>query len=102
MSIDIKTINKKANMTLVGVDGNAYSLMAAWQRQAKRDGFTSDEIKSVLAEATSGDYEHLVGTLDSFCEEEEEEEDPCISLDKAIQAGIDSEDDYDDEEEEDE
>lgn len=32
--------NKTINLTLVGLDGNAFSLMGAFQRQARREGWT--------------------------------------------------------------
>lgn len=54
---------KKINLDLVGLDGNAFSLMGAFQRQARREGWTQDEIDAVLTEAKSGDYDHLLFTL---------------------------------------
>jgi len=59
----IKTVNKKVNLDLVGLDGNAFSLMGAFQRQAKRENWTTEEIKLVIDECMSGDYDHLVSTL---------------------------------------
>ena len=56
------------NLSLVGLDGNAFSLMGAFSRQAKREGWTSDEIKSVIDDATSGDYEHLLATISFSCQ----------------------------------
>ncbi len=61
---------KKINLTLVGLDGNAFSLMGAFRRQAKREGWTSEEIEGVLKEAMEGDYNHLLCTLSSHCNEE--------------------------------
>src|SRR5215204_306154 len=58
-----KQFNKKIKLDLVGLDGNAYSLMGAFQKQARREGWSAEEIKSVLDEAKSGDYAHLVTTL---------------------------------------
>ena len=56
-------MKKKLNMTLVGLDGNAFALMGEFQRQAKKEGWTKDEIKEVLDEAMSEEYDHLVTTL---------------------------------------
>lgn len=56
------------NLSLVGLDGNAFSLMGAFSKQAKREGWTADEIQAVIDEAKSGDYDHLLTTLDKHCE----------------------------------
>ena len=55
--------NKKVKLKLVGLDGNAYALMGAFQRQARKEKWTPDEIKMVLDECMSGDYDHLLTTL---------------------------------------
>ncbi len=55
--------NKKINLELEGLDGNAFSLMGAFQKQARREDWTPEEIKEVLDEAKSGDYDHLLQTL---------------------------------------
>jgi hypothetical protein len=59
-----KQFNKKIDLALIGLDGNAYSLMGAFQKQARREGWSAEEIKAVLDEAKSGDYAHLVTTLE--------------------------------------
>jgi len=56
-------INKKITLQLVGLDGNAFALMGAFQRQARREGWTKEEIDSVMDECQSGDYNHLLNTL---------------------------------------
>lgn len=61
-------ITKKVKLKLVGVDGNAFAIMGAFQQQAKREGWTDEEIKAVLTEAKSGhSYEHLVSTIADHC-----------------------------------
>ena len=55
--------NKKVKLELAGSNGNAYALMGAFQRQARKEKWTPDEIKAVLDECTSGDYNHLLATL---------------------------------------
>lgn len=52
---------------LVGVDGNAYALMAHWRRAARRAKWPKEEIDRVLGEAQSGDYDHLLMTLTNNC-----------------------------------
>jgi len=61
-------VDKKVKLQLVGLDSNAFALMGAFQKNARRQGWSPEEIKKVLDEARSGDYDHLVGTLDSHCE----------------------------------
>jgi len=67
-------INKKIKLKLVGLDGNAYSLMGAFVVQARKEEWTKEEIDEVLAEARSGDYNHLIFTLDSHCESPDDDE----------------------------
>ncbi len=62
-------VNKKVNLRLVGLDGNAFFLMGAFSKQAKKEGWTKEEINEVLNEATKGDYSHLVSTLSNYCED---------------------------------
>jgi hypothetical protein len=67
-------IEKKVKMNLVGLDGNAFSLMGAFSRNAKQQGWTKDEIDVVLKICMSGDYENLISTLVEYTEEVGEEE----------------------------
>ncbi len=66
------TTNKKVKLDLIGLDSNAYALLAAFNRAAKRQGWTLEEIKAVLDEAKSSDHDHLVFVLSSHCEPEDE------------------------------
>ena len=72
-------IGKTVDLELVGVDGNAYAIMGVFSRQARREGWTQEEIDQVLEEAQSGDYNHLLATIMTYCEpqdrQEEEEQD---------------------------
>lgn len=61
-------ITKKVSLQLAGLDGNAFALLGAFQKQAKREGWEQSEIDEVLEEAKSGDYSHLVSTLNGYCE----------------------------------
>lgn len=60
---------KTVKLTLVGLDGNAFVLMGNFQRAARRQGWSDAEIKVVLDECMSGDYDHLLGTLIEHCED---------------------------------
>ena len=63
----------KVKLTLVGLDGNAFSLMGAFQSAARRQGWSKDEINKVLDECKKSDYNHLLATLAENCEDEESE-----------------------------
>ena len=65
---------KTVKLSLVGLDGNAFSLMGAFQQAARRQGWTKEEIKEVLNECMSGDYDHLLATLANVCVEENSDE----------------------------
>lgn len=58
-------------MKLVGLDGNAFSLMGAFQTNARRQGWNKEEIKEVLEKCMSGDYNHLLYTLVEHTEEQD-------------------------------
>jgi hypothetical protein len=55
--------DKKVKLKLVGLDGNAFSLMGHFQSQARKEGWTKEEINEVLDECMTGDYNHLLATL---------------------------------------
>lgn len=61
-------VDKKVKLKLVGLNGNAFVLMGAFQAQAKREGWTAKEIAAVLDDAKSGNYAHLVSVLSDHCE----------------------------------
>lgn len=58
---------KKVNLDLVGIDSNAFSILAAFRRQARREGWTKEEIDEVLTEAKKGDYSDLLNTISNRC-----------------------------------
>ena len=60
---------KKVKLTLVGLDGNAFALLGAFQRQARKEGWIKEEIDQVINDATSGDYDHLLRVLMEHCED---------------------------------
>lgn len=62
------TTTKKIKLNLVRLDGNAYSLMGAFSRQASREGWTKDEIDAVITKCQSGDYDNLLRTLMAYCD----------------------------------
>ncbi len=56
-------MDKKITLQLAGLDGNAFFLMGAFSRQARREGWTQKEINTVLDDAKGGDYSHLLQVL---------------------------------------
>lgn len=45
------------------VEGNAYALLGAFRKAARRQGYPQADIDRVIEEARSGDYGHLVNVL---------------------------------------
>ena len=81
-------------LNLVGLDGNAFSIMGAFSKQARKEGWTKEEIDAVLTEAKAGDYSHLLATIMDHCtdtpddlegmDEEEQEEPIKVKKDKKL------------------
>ncbi len=63
-----KKVNKTVQLDLLKTDGNAFSIMGAFRRQAEKEGWTKEEIDRVLTEAQSKDYNHLLATIMEHCE----------------------------------
>ena len=51
-----------------GVDGNYFSIGGPAQHPYETDPASDDEINAVIAEAKSGDYDHLVQTIMGYSE----------------------------------
>lgn len=66
---------KRVKLELAGIDGNAFYLLAAFSRQARREGWTQPEIDAVILDAKSGDYDHLLQVLIAHCDTPDEDED---------------------------
>ncbi len=54
---------KKVPLELEGMDGNAFSILGAWRKLARKSGWSEEEIKSVMDDAKSGDYDHLLSVI---------------------------------------
>jgi hypothetical protein len=59
-----------AEITLVGVDGNAGAIMGAVARGLRRAGNPSDVIDRYRREAMSGNYDHLLAVSMAHCAED--------------------------------
>lgn len=60
---DIELPRKKVQMSLEGIDGNAFSILGAFKSKARSQGWKNDQIQRVLNEAMEGDYHHLLSTI---------------------------------------
>lgn len=60
---------KKVAMNLVGLDGNAYSILGAFQVEARKQDWNEQEIETVYNEAMSGDYDNLLRTMMKYVTE---------------------------------
>lgn len=60
---------KTVKLKLVGLDGNAFAILGAFKKAAKRSGWSDVEIKAVFDEATSGDYNNLLAVIMKYTEE---------------------------------
>ena len=58
-----ETTIKKVKLELIGLDGNAFAVLGAFSRQAKKEGWSKKEIDVVMTEAKSSDYDHLLQTI---------------------------------------
>jgi len=61
------------NFNLIGQDGNAFVLLGGWRRQARREGWSNEDINKVVDNATSGDYNNLISVLSSHCKMDSED-----------------------------
>lgn len=53
----------KPPLELVGRDGNAFAILGRARRAARKAGWSEERWEEFYAEATSGDYDHLLGTV---------------------------------------
>lgn len=51
---------------LLGNDGNAFAILGAVKKALRRGGVPSSEIEKFMDEATSGDYNDLLNTVQSW------------------------------------
>ena len=56
----------KPEVELVGIDGNAFSIIGTVQRELRRAGNSSEVLDAFMEEATSGDYDHVIQTAIAY------------------------------------
>ena len=50
----------RPRVEIVGMDGNAYSILGRCQAAARKAGWSKEQTEAFFREATSGDYDHLL------------------------------------------
>lgn len=60
-----------AKYSLVGVDGNAFSIMGYTSKALKREGL-SNLVEEMREKATSGDYYNLIAVCDDYVDKANE------------------------------
>lgn len=62
------TDRKKPHVQLVGLDGNAFFILARTREAMRSCGWSKAEIAEFTDEAISGDYDALIRTVMEYCE----------------------------------
>lgn len=90
---------------LVGIDGNAFSIIGACVKAARQAQMPAEDIAKIKAEMTSGSYDHLLATAMKYFrvevdggEDEDDDDEECWECGDTDCEG-DCADDEDDEEE---
>lgn len=63
-----QVVDKKVKLKLKGLDSNAFSIMGAFSKAARKAQWTEEETNKVLDEAMASDYNHLLATIAAHCE----------------------------------
>ncbi|HUF02446.1 MAG TPA: hypothetical protein VMN35_08480 [Gaiellaceae bacterium] len=53
----------EVEVELIGHDGNAFSVLGRVSRALREAGVEESEVEEFVAEATAGDYDHLLATV---------------------------------------
>jgi hypothetical protein len=53
----------KPVLKIIGENGNAFAILGAAQRAAKKAEWSKDKIDKIMEEARSGDYDHLLRVM---------------------------------------
>ena len=59
----MKPRHPEIEVTLIGEEGNAFSILGRVQRALREGGVPDSEVREFLDEASSGDYDHLLATV---------------------------------------
>lgn len=58
----------KPIVVLIGQDGNAYAIMTACRKAARKAGWTASQVERLLDEMMDGSYTHLLNTAEDYFE----------------------------------
>ena len=61
-------MNSKIEFDLANCHRSASAILGEWRRAARNQGWSEDDIETVLTEAKSDDYDHLVQTIMGYSE----------------------------------
>ena len=64
--VDKKVKFKLKNLN--GPNGNAFFILGDFSQAASKAGWTDEETKAVVNEATNGDYIYLLAVIQAHCE----------------------------------
>lgn len=54
---------KKVKLKLVGLDSNAFSILGAFSKAARKEKWTAEDIAKVREKCMKGDYDNLLQTI---------------------------------------
>lgn len=63
---EMKVKYPEVTVTLVGEDGNAFAIMGRVSEALRRAGVSKVDRDKFMAEATAGDYDHLLRTCQQY------------------------------------
>lgn len=58
-----RIVKDLVQLNLVGLDGNAFYLLAAFKNAARKQNCLKEDVEKVVKLATGGDYDHLLSVL---------------------------------------
>ena len=58
----------KPKVKLVGLDGNAFSILGRAVNAMRKEGWTKEKIDEFRGEAMSGSYNYLITTVMKYCD----------------------------------
>jgi hypothetical protein len=61
-SAALSPLHPEVRLRIVGEDGNAFAILGRCRRAAREAGLPKEEISHFFAEATAGNYDHLLAT----------------------------------------
>jgi hypothetical protein len=87
----------KAELQLVGLDGNAWSIMGAVKGAMRSAGYSNQAQSEMVEDATSGDYNHVLQTAMFWTDSPDEDEDDDPDFDALVTCAACGMEDYSDE-----